>query len=445
MPVFPRYESQEAINTKQQVGALAPEDTSYKKYEAMAETGKALGEIGLKFAVASDRRKANEAELGFKTGMDDVIFRAQNDPNPDNQDQYLNEIRQLQETHSKKKFVFSHSKDESFSRMGLDAQNGSVQIQNIFRNKEIDAGRATTLGLLDMAVERGGPGMQSEIQRLTQEGVQAGLFDRVGAQKLQKEYVKDGRYNQFLSDFRADPIGAEKKFDKDSYGMDVESAERARSKLKELKAVQREQEGNLYGDMSLKVMTGEASEREILSEIDANRQNPNEGITEAHGKTLLSSLYKDVTKRIGNKEFEKHKKAIDFVFSGSSQDRIKGYEAILEAYEDGLTTEDGKFLKKILDTKNDVIFAKKVASGQKILETLFGARPKNVQQETQFLLSYAKRIADGASPEAAVRETSLEVVEVDHPASILDPDAAVVFSPAKGLKNIPKVKRESSS
>ena len=253
------------------------------------------------------------------------------------------------------------------------------------------------------------------------------------------------KFNTFLSDFRSDPVATEKKFSKDSYGMDIETAEKARSKLKELKVMQREQEGNLYGDMSLRVLTGEITDDEINGSIAANKANPNDGITEAHGKTLLAARYRDVSQRIGQKQFEKYKKAVDFVFSGSSQDRFNGYDAILEAYENGLDKEDTKFLKEVLDTKKDITFANQAASGKKLIETLFGARPKDVQKETQALLSYAKRIANGATPDQAARQTSIEVIQEEHPATIADPDLVVAFTPGKGLKNIPKVKRESSS
>ena len=190
MPDFPRYESQGAINTSQQVGALAPEDPSYKKYEAAAETGKQLGEIGLKFAVAHDQQKQNEAELGFKTGMNEVLMNAQNDPNPDNQEKYLSQIQQLQETHGDKKFVFGATKGDTSARLGYEASTGSVQVQNIFRNKIIDKAQADTYGLLDDIVSKGGPGMQQSIKATLDKQVKSGIFDRVSAYNVEKKYVK---------------------------------------------------------------------------------------------------------------------------------------------------------------------------------------------------------------------------------------------------------------
>lgn len=442
MPDFPRYNSKSQLTT-QQPSVQAADDSSAKVIQEVGKIGQDVAEIGFKWQNAVNTVQKTTATNNFKLGMLDIQNRAANDPNYNNSNQYFKEIEKLK-TDNLKGFSDKAIESEMAAEFNYAGKVGEIQVENLFKKKMIDVGQAGALKTLDML--SADPSTTPEmINENLNNWVDAGLFDHTDAQKLSSKYTQETKFNKFLTEFRANPVGTEKKFSKDNYGMDAETAEKARAKLKELKVMQKEQEGNLYGDMSLRVTTGEISDDEINLAIEANKRNPNEGITEAHGKTLLNARYKDVTKRIGSKEFEKYKKAIDFVFSSSQQDKFKGYDAILEAYTDGLTSDETKFLKQILDTKKDVNFANRASAGKEFLSTLFGARPKNVQKETQALLEYAKRIANGSSPEQAAQQTAVEVVQKEHPATVADPDLVVAFTPSKGLKNIPKVKRESSA
>lgn len=324
------------------------------------------------------------------------------------------------------------------------------QIMRKYTGNMIDAGKAATINKVTSDIQNYAtvpdekkPFYEKMLKYNIAEGVRRGFLNETAAQKLQYDSIQDARYNAFLTDFRAKPEETEAKFLAGKYGLDIETSEKARVRLKEIKAIRREAEGELYGDMSLRVTTSQLSEKEIDAAVEAYKLNSNEGITPAHGKSLKSALYKDITKRIGAKEYAKHKKAIDFIFSNSTQDRMKGYEAILEAYDDGLTSDESAFLTKILRTKKDVTFANKAAAGKKMLEQLFGARPKDVAYETKSLLNYARRIANGSDPEQAAQDTAMEVIKEDHPAVVANPDLAGAFSPRKGYKAIPKVKQET--
>lgn len=452
MPNFPRgkqsgydrYESK-ATPTTQQPSAFAPEDNTGEAVQKIgAQTGEAIQAASVKWTNAVDTIQKTTAQANFKSGMLDITTRAANDPNNNNSDQYLKEIEKLK-TDNLKGFASKTAETEMALNFGYESKVGQAQIQNIYKKKMIDVGQANSMKLIDMEVnnptENSLPNIQAELNKQ----VSAGIFSHEAAYKMYQDSEQKVKFNTFLQDFRSNPVGAEKQFNQNSYGMDIETSEKARAKLNELKVIQKEQEGNLYGDMGLRVVTGQLPEDEINAAIAMNKLNPNEGITEAHGKTLKAALYKDVTKRIGEKEFKKYKQAIDFVFSSSPQDRFKGYEAILAAYTDGLDKDDASFLKKILDTKKDVKFANDAAAGIKFIETLFGARPKNVPRETQSLLLYAKKIANGTSPDQAAQETAFDLIKEDHPAIVGDPELAGAFSPRKGFKNVEKVKSESSS
>ena len=443
MPDFPRYNSKAQITT-QQPSVQAPSDTSGEMIEKAGEVGKTVQDTSLKWSNAVDTIQKTTATANFKSGLLDITQRAQNDPDYNNSDQYYKEIERLK-TDNLKGFSNKSAESQAAIEFGYDGKVAQIQIQNLYKKKMIDVGQASSLKIIDMAVNNPSESSLQTVKAELSKQVEAGVFDHKDAYKLYQDAEQKFGFNTFLQDFRSDPIGTEKKFNKDGYGLNIETQEKARSKLKELKAMYREQEGNVYADMSLRVTTGEISDDEIENAMQANKLNPNDGITEAHGKQLMAARYRDITKRIGAKEFKKHRQAIDFIFSDSTQDRVKGYEAILEAYSDGLDKNDAGFLQKIIETKKDMVFANKAAAGKKLIEQLFGARAKNVQEETQFLLQYAKRIADGATPESAAQSTAVDMVQKDHPATVADPDLVGVFTPQRGLKNITKVKRESSS
>lgn len=444
MPDFPRYESKGELTT-QQPSIQAPTDNTGETTAKAGETiGSAIQTNTLKWSNAVDTIQKTTSQANFKAGMLDIQTRAANDPNYNNSDQYLKEIEKLK-SESLKGFSSKTAETEMAIDLEYESKVGKIGIDNLYKKKFIDVGQASTRNLLEIEAQNPTPNSEKAIDSILATQVEKGIYGHEAAYVLGEQYKKQAKFNSFLIDFRNDPVAAEKAFNKNAYGMDIETAEKARSKLKEIKALQKEQQTSLYGDMSLGIMTGQVSEQSIDEAVMANKLNPNNGITEIQGKQLKTALYRDVTQRIGAKQFKTYKKAIDFVFSDSAQDRFRGYEAILQAYSDGLTPDESNFLKKVLDTKKDATFAAKSASGKKFLENLLGARPKNMEKETKVLLEYAKRIANGSTPEAASQETALQVIQEDHPAVVGDPTLAGAFTPSKGFKNIPKVKSESTA
>lgn len=446
MPSFPaeRYESKNKLTTQQ---PSAMQEQVATQGQITGEYAKVFGKAAdetLKWSKAVDDIQQTADQTSVKMKYMDLLQQAEDDPTTANQKERFEELKKIRAAHGKG-FQNMGAASENSMKLDLLTKSAEIQMQGIYKKKFIAEGQAAALQNINIEVANPTAYSSEYISDFIDKQVETGIFAADDGYKMKVKADNDIKFNSFLRDFRSDPVGTEKKFQKNAYGMDIEQAEKARSKLKELKAIFREQEGNVYGDMSLRLMTGELPEDEIDTAIAMNKKNPNEGITEAHGKQLKAALYRDITKRIGQKEFKRYREAIDYVFADSTQDKIKGYEAVLAAYQDGLTGEESNFLKNILDTKKDVIFANKAAAGKKIIEQLLGARPKNVQDEAKHLLTYAKRIANGMAPEVASRETVLDIVQKDHPAVVNDPDLAVAFTPGKGLKNIPKVKRESAT
>lgn len=354
---------------------------------------------------------------------------------------------------SESKIMGYFTNKEMANKYKAERQKGIMaaknQIARKYQTNMLDAGKASVINKVSTAIqlyasapEQAKKLYENLIKYHIDEGVKFGFLRESEAQKLQYDSNQSSRLDRFINDFRISPEDTEKKFLAGHYGMDIETSEKARVRLKQIKTIRREAEGELYNDLALKVTMGQVSDKMIDQAMADYNANSNEGITPAHGKKLKEALYRDIKTRIGVKEYIKYKKAIDFVFSSSQQDKIKGYEAILAAYTDGLTPDETNFLNKILQTKKDVIFANKAAAGKKMLEQLFGARPKDVERETKALLAYAKRIANGLDPEEAAKETATDIIKEDHPTVVANPDLAGAFSPTKGYRNIPKVKQE---
>lgn len=441
MPDFPRYNSTGQMTT-QKPQPDAPQDAEGAIQGQLAKVATEAQGAVVKWDKAVRSMRNTQAEFNLKSSVMALEEKAQNDPDPNNYESYEKEIDKAYEQ--------SGAADtEAQLQLKLLAESSKIRMRGEFRKKAIYQDRGNTADIIAMHVANpvlGGRGDTMEyIKSMMQTKVDAGTFNEEEAQKVIMEADKDIRMNAFLRDFRSNPKEAEKKFEENAYGFTVETAEKARVKMKEINRMNRESQTANVADASLRIFSGDLTENEINAGIEANRQDASLGWTEKQGATLKQALYRDVKARIGAKEYEKQKKAIDYIFSDSQQDKLTMYEAVLNAYKDGINPEEAGFLKKIVDAKKDIVFANKAAAGKKFLETLLGAKAKDVGEQTRNLLIYAQRISAGASPESAAQETAFDIVKGDHPAVVGDPDLAGTFSPTKGFRPVTKVKRDESS
>lgn len=447
MAKIPLYQSKEQLTTVSPQGVRESPQAAGQLGRDLQGAGNALTEAHNVIRQAYDFQQVGSAKLKTIEGTNAIEQKALADgENTTDLSSYESDLSRLKADTLK---GISNPAARAKFEMDFDLQAAQTRtkVKAIFWNrvkeKSIANLTAQNEHFKNEYAETGDASLLKAMELNTDTYVKAGIIGADDAEKIKIKIVTDAKYNNFLSEYRANPIESEKKFNSGGYGLDIETAEKARVRLKELKAIYREAEGETYNELQNKLYTGNLSEIEIDSMVLANIKNPNEGITSTHGKSLKNALYRDITKRIGIKEYAKHKKAIDYIFSNSQQDKVKGYEAILAAYEDGLTNDEAAFLDKILKTKKDIVFANKAAAGKKMLEQLFGARPKNVADEQKALLNYARRIANGLDPEQAAQDTAMEVIKEDHPAVVANPDLAGAFSPRKGYKSIPKVKQET--
>lgn len=227
MPDFPRYESRESINTG------APSNALREKVGVGPDVGpvivEGLSKIAQGFATTLDRSQRNTAELNFKKGMLDIMNRAENDPDYNNSKEYFKEIEKLK-GESIKGLSFGPTKHELSTDFDLQAKVAGIKIDNLYKKKIIDLGRATALESLDLEIENPVEGWEDRIKRNINNQVESQLISRDDAYKLEKKYIETGRYNVFLNDADSgDPAEARKKLKENSYGLNRKQIKEATS------------------------------------------------------------------------------------------------------------------------------------------------------------------------------------------------------------------------
>lgn len=230
MPDFPRYNSK-ATPTTQQPSVLAPED---RTGSVIAEAGQKIGsqvqDMTMKWSNAVDTIQKTTAKANFKTGMLDIMQRAENDPDYNNSDSYFKEIEKLK-TNNLKGFSSKFAETESSIEFDYEAKVGRIQIENLYKKKMIDVGQASTMRLLDIEAKNPTPDMENRISSILSSQIQSGIIGHKDAYELQQKYVKQGRFNAFLSDMNASPSMTETNLSKNSYGFDLKEIESAKKIL----------------------------------------------------------------------------------------------------------------------------------------------------------------------------------------------------------------------
>ncbi len=135
------------------------------------------------------------------------------------------------------------------------------------------------------------------------------------------------------------------------------------------------------------------------------------------------------------------------VFSNTA-DRVKAYDAILEAYDGNRTRDEMMYLNELLkgskmsknqNTNNALV---QVWRG---LRTAIGFKKPDVEKEVEVIRSFVNKVRMGDEPQKAAQTALYEQQVADHPALVGNPEAVSgLYSPGKGttLLNIKKPKEE---
>lgn len=229
MPTFPSYESNRQLTT-QQPSFLAPSSTEGQVIEKVGQAASAVPEAALKWSNAVDTIQTTTSQANFKSGVLDILQRAENDPDYNSSAKYLQEVEKLR-ADSLKGFSSKGAERNAAIELGYQAKVASIQLQNTFKKKIIDVGQASALKLLDLEAANPTKGYESRIASVLDQQIKDGVIGKEAAYKLQQEYMKKAKYNSFLIDMDSDPEAASKNLSKNTYGFDISELSKAKKMI----------------------------------------------------------------------------------------------------------------------------------------------------------------------------------------------------------------------
>lgn len=144
---FPRYSSKEQVIAPVQAGAAL--DTTGEQISQRAKLGDTLASLGEQWTKAYDTIQRTTSDANFKIAALDIVSRAQNDPDYNNFDSYQREIDALK-TKTLGGFSNRASALDASAEYTYQAKVASIQLQNIFKKKAVDAGRTSVIRQVDL-------------------------------------------------------------------------------------------------------------------------------------------------------------------------------------------------------------------------------------------------------------------------------------------------------
>ena len=322
-----RYSSQGDLTT-QQPSFLAPED---KTGEFISEAGSKIGsqiqDITVKWSNAVNTIQKTTSEANFKIGMADILARAEADPDYNNSEKYIKELDKLKSDNTKG-FTHKLAETEMAIDLGYQSKVAGIQVNNIYRKKMIDVGQVSALKLLDMEAANYSSETEDRIGQLLGKQVEAGIFSHEAAYKLQKEYLKKGKFNSFLGDLNSSLASTDDNLSKNTYGFDMKELRDAKS---------------IYKTESEKIRA--KNENDILmSYLNGEEVEPDTIKTMMNEKTIGAKFADGMIKKLDDPKPDKASQDLAYIdFQNRAMD-------IQEKGDKATISELSKFMTDIIDS-----------------------------------------------------------------------------------------------
>lgn len=143
---LPRYNSSEQLNTQPNaVVRQGAGDTA----DIIGQTAGQVSDITTKWSQAMDTIQSTTVKANIKTALPDIEQRALADPEYNNIDKYYQELDSLKKNNIKG-FQSKANEQQTALDVDLDLQLAKLRIDNVYKKKALDVGRASTLKLLDL-------------------------------------------------------------------------------------------------------------------------------------------------------------------------------------------------------------------------------------------------------------------------------------------------------
>ncbi len=206
MSIFPTYESKGQLTT-QTPAAPAVASTQGQQLEQVSKAGQSVQDASLKWINAVDTIQKTSALANFKTGALDITQKANQAmaaaQTPDELKKITLEHNQALEQLKQDNlqgFASKTAQTEASLSLGYETKVAQIGIDNLYKNKMIDAGQASTLQLIDGEINNPGPHSLSNIQKVLNAQVQAGIFDHKAAYEVLQRANKELGVNRVNKD-----------------------------------------------------------------------------------------------------------------------------------------------------------------------------------------------------------------------------------------------------
>ena len=198
MPKLPIVESQATLST-QQPSYMAPESTEGKILEQVAKTAGDVQDTAYKWNVANASMQKTQTEVNLKTRLLDVHARAEVDPDYNSYQKYADEVSQIyKETNQ----GISDPKvaAEANLQLGYEAKAAQIQLQGVFKKKQIDNDRANVDTQIDMLVNNPTEGSFPAIKKILEDKTALGLYSKEDSFKMMHKAEEDIGVNRVNKD-----------------------------------------------------------------------------------------------------------------------------------------------------------------------------------------------------------------------------------------------------
>ena len=422
MPNFPRYKSTAGISDQP---SSAQASLSTEGDVAMANANKfgkssgelmgAVSDLSGKLMGVFDRAQRNTAELNFQTGLLDIKQRAENDPDYNNSAEYFKEIRKLHDDNLKG-IGLPSTRGELSAKFGLQGRMAEIDIDNTFKKKGIDQGRAARLTMYDNLVANPQEGFEKTLEDDMAEQVESQLFGHVEGQKLVKDYIKQGKSNMFRIDLSVDPELAKKNLKKNKYGFDIQEQEKA-EKLYDNEIKQREE-----GQKKLQVSTAS----------DFGMQLVNKQLTPEKIKAAVADGAMDADMGLNYElAMSGPEKWSEFASATEQGEKAKLFIELLDKAADDDMDTRLKIIKSALENKNnknlnndDLTFILRAAAGKStdpenkiwgFLRAALKSSPSAVKNSAELMEKFKTRWDMKEDPRAVMQEAAIDQFKEDRP------------------------------
>lgn len=197
MPNLPTYDSQRNITSQP---AAPVRNEAKERAEVGVPLIEAAAEIQQKWQNAVDVVQETTARANYETELNEVINKANNDPEHNNSAAYKQEIEKIKERNLK---GFQNKLVEQKVALDFDLGNrlANLKIDNIYNKKLIDVGRVSAFRLIDLEKSRYINAVDEQqknssavaMKSIIDEQVKAGLFSAEEGYKLYEKSIKEAQ------------------------------------------------------------------------------------------------------------------------------------------------------------------------------------------------------------------------------------------------------------